>query len=132
MSETLSQQLDVEAGDGHRWQVLGVVPERPRARLLWLPAMGVAAKHYLPFAQAVGARGIAVFIHDWRGNGSSTLRPSRANDWGYRELLQLDLPATEAAIAQHLDGVPRMLGGHSLGGQLACCHLGMTPNAAAT
>jgi predicted alpha/beta hydrolase len=25
-----------------------------------------------------------------------------------------------------------MLGGHSLGGQLACCHLGLTPNAAAT
>ncbi|GAB3091639.1 alpha/beta hydrolase family protein [Lysobacter terrae] len=132
MSEPTLHKLDVEASDGHRWQVLGVIPAQPRARLLWLPAMGVAAKHYLPFAHAVCAQGIAVFIHDWRGNGSSTLRPSRESDWGYRELLQLDLPATEAAIAQQLDGLPRMLGGHSLGGQLACCHLGMTPDAAAT
>ena len=124
------QPLDVEASDGHRWQVLACVPPQPRARLLWLPAMGVAAKHYAPFAQALAQRGVAVFVHDWRGNGSSSLRPSRGSDWGYRELLQLDLPATEAAIAQRLDGLPRIIGGHSLGGQLACCHLGLAPDAA--
>ena len=130
MSEPLPQQmLDVQT-DGHRWQVLAVIPERPQSRLLWLPALGVAAKHYLPFAQALAARGIAVFVHDWRGNGSSNLRPARNSDWGYRELLTLDLPATEAAVTARLDGVPRILGGHSLGGQLACCHLGLAPDRA--
>jgi len=92
--------------------------------------MGVAAKHYLPFAQGLAAAGIAVFIHDWRGNGSSSLRPTRNTDWGYRELLVHDLPASEAMAAQMLDGVPRIVGGHSLGGQLACCHLGMAPESA--
>lgn len=130
MTEFPVQALDVQAGDGHRWQTLAVIPEQPRARLLWLPAMGVAAKHYLPFAQALAARGIAVFVHDWRGNGTSSLRPRRDSDWGYRELLQLDLPATEAAVSARLDGVPRILGGHSLGGQLGCCHLGLVPDSA--
>ncbi|HEV8693091.1 MAG TPA: alpha/beta fold hydrolase, partial [Lysobacter sp.] len=126
----LPQALDVQSGDGHRWQVLAVIPEQPQSRLLWLPALGVAAKHYLPFAQALAARGVAVFVHDWRGNGTSNLRPSRDCDWGYRELLMLDLPATEAAISARLDGVPRILGGHSLGGQLGCCHLGLASDRA--
>jgi len=90
----------------------------------------VAAKHYLPFAQGLAEHGIAVFIHDWRGNGTSSLRPTRSNDWGYRELLTQDLPATEAAIAPHLGDLPRIIGGHSLGGQLACCHLGLAPESA--
>lgn len=122
--------LDVEASDGHRWQTLAVLPSQPRSRLLWLPAMGVAAKHYLPFAHALASRGTAVFVHDWRGNGTSSLRPGRNADWGYRELLMLDLPATEAAMSQHLDGVARLIGGHSLGGQLACCHVGLAPDRA--
>lgn len=130
MSDLAQQKIDVEASDGHRWQLLAIVPERPTARLLWLPAMGVAAKHYAAFAQELARRGIAVFIHDWRGNGSSSLRPSRASDWGYRELLELDLPASEAAMSRMLDGLPRILGGHSLGGQLACCHLGLRPDSA--
>src|ERR1700741_3030056 len=130
MTELPIQALDVQASDGHRWQALAVMPEQPRTRLLWLPAMGVAAKHYLPFAQALAACGVAVFVHDWRGNGTSNLRPSRGSDWGYRELLLLDLPATEAAISARLDGIPRILGGHSLGGQLGCCHLGLAPASA--
>lgn len=131
MTESIAAQtLDVQAADGHRWQLLSVLPKDPDARLLWLPAMGIAAKHYLPFAQALAARKVAVFIHDWRGNGSSSVRPSRDSDWGYRELLALDLPAAEAAISRALEGVPRVLGGHSLGGQLACCHLGIAPASA--
>ncbi|MFC5578514.1 alpha/beta fold hydrolase [Lysobacter niabensis] len=130
MTELPTQKIDVQADDGHRWQVLGVVPPDAHSRLLWLPAMGVAAKHYLPFAQGLAEHGIAVFIHDWRGNGTSSLRPTRSSDWGYRELLTLDLPATEAAIAPHPGNLPRIIGGHSLGGQLACCHLGLAPESA--
>ena len=127
---TAQLELSLRAPDGHAWTVPARVPADARAALLWLPAMGVAARHYLPFADALAARGIAVFVHDWRGNGSSSLRPSRASDWGYRELLALDLPVTEAAVAAQVGNVPRILGGHSLGGQLACCHLGLEPDAA--
>jgi predicted alpha/beta hydrolase len=130
MTELIVESIDAQARDGHRWQLLAVRPEAPRMRLFWLPAMGVAAKHYLSFAQELAARDVAVFIHDWRGNGSSNLRPARNCDWGYRELLVDDLPASEAAINRHMDDLPRIVGGHSLGGQLACCHLAMAPESA--
>jgi len=130
MHELPVQSIDVHADDGHSWQLLAVVPQRPTARLFWLPAMGVAAKHYLTFAQEVAAQGVAVFVQDWRGSGSSSVRPARGVDWGYREVLMHDLPACDAAIARILDGLPRIIGGHSLGGQLACCHLGLAPQSA--
>ncbi|AKC87577.1 alpha/beta fold hydrolase [Pseudoxanthomonas suwonensis] len=117
------------AADGHRWTLQAQVPDRPRARLLWLPALGVAARHYLPLAAALAAHGIATHLHEWRGNGSSSLRPSATHDWGYRELLTLDLPASIAALPA--DGAPLLLGGHSLGGQLACCFAGQHPDAIA-
>lgn len=117
----------VRAGDGHRFCVLQVEPAQPRARLLWLPALGVAARHYLPLAQVLAAAGIAVHLHEWRGNGSSSLRPSRTQDWGYRQILVHDLAASEAAIVEAADtgpATPLIIGGHSLGGQLACLHAG--------
>ncbi len=125
-----ARDLAVVADDGHAWTLLARIPEHARASLLWLPALGVAAKHYLPFADALAARGIAVFLHEMRGNGSSTLRPDRQHDWGYRELLLQDLPASEAAVARTMADTPRLIGGHSLGGQLACCRLGLAPETA--
>ncbi|WP_235972849.1 alpha/beta fold hydrolase [Luteimonas sp. MC1895] len=121
--------MAIEASDGHRFELLTRIPERPRRSLLWLPALGVAARHYLPVADALAARGVAVFLHEWRGHGSSSLRAGRDCDWGYRELLTLDLPASEAAIAAATPGLPRIAGGHSLGGQLAACRLGLDPAA---
>lgn len=118
------------AADGHAWTLPAQLPADARASLLWLPAMGVAARHYQAFAETLAAHGIAVFVHEWRGNGSSSLRAGRGVDWGYRELLTMDLPASEAAVAAAAPGLPRILGGHSLGGQLACCRLGLAPGAA--
>jgi predicted alpha/beta hydrolase len=123
--------LPVGAGDGHRWELLAYVPSQPRAALLWLPALGVAARHYASLAQALAARSIAVFLHEWRGHGSSSLRADHHCDWGYRELLTLDLPASEDAISAVLPSpVKRIIGGHSLGGQLAACRLALAPSSA--
>lgn len=120
-------ELPLEAVDGHRWSLSGWVPARPSSVLLWLPALGVGARHYRPFAGALAARGVAVLVHEWRGSGSSNLRAARETDWGYRQLLELDLPLSEAAVAAALPDLPRIIGGHSLGGQLACCRLGLQP-----
>lgn len=118
--------LPVQAGDGHRWTLIARVPATPVATLLWLPALGIAARHYLPFADALAASGVAVFVHEWRGHGSSSLRAGHGQDWGYRQLLTLDIPASEAAIVAHVPDVERIVGGHSLGGQLAACYAGLT------
>lgn len=119
--------IAIEAGDGHRFELLAVVPDGARRSLLWLPALGVAARHYLPLAQALADHGVAVFLHEWRGHGSSSVRAARDCSWGYRELLQLDLAASEAAVEAAAPGLARIAGGHSLGGQLAACRTGMGP-----
>src|SRR5690606_3305678 len=120
----------LEAADGHRWQLHACVPDKPDAALLWLPALGVGARHYLPFAQTLAARGVATFLHEWRGAGSSSLRAGHDCDWGYRELLELDIAASAEAMRRNLPGLPTVVGGHSLGGQLACCYLALAPEAA--
>jgi predicted alpha/beta hydrolase len=89
------------------------------AALLWVPALGVAARHYEPFALALTARGIAVAVHEWRGIGSSDRRAGRHANWGYRELLTDDLPTSLGALRDAVPSVPLFVGGHSLGGQLA-------------
>ncbi len=119
----------IEAADGHRFELLAQIPSQPTSALLWLPALGVAARHYQPFAEALAARGVAVFLHEWRGHGSSSLRAGSTANWGYRELLEYDLPAAERAMRETLPYLPLQLGGHSLGGQLACCHAGLQPAA---
>jgi len=119
--------LTLTAADGHRWTLLHRIPAQPRASLLWLPALGVAARHYLPFAEALQARGVAVFLHEARGHGSSSWRASRAVDWGYKQLLELDLPVSLQAVRETVHAPSQLIGGHSLGGQLACCLAALTP-----
>lgn len=122
--------IALEGADGHRWTLIGHAPALPRAVLLWLPAMGVAARHYLPFAEALAGHGIAAFLHEWRGHGSSSVRAARGNNWGYRELLEQDIPRSEREAFSRF-GVPRLIGGHSLGGQLAACRLALSRHDAA-
>lgn len=125
-----AREIAVEAADGHQFQLLARIPAAPSRSVLWLPALGIAARHYLPLAEALAAREVAVFVHEWRGHGSSRLRAGRACDWGYRELLLHDIPASADAVAHASPAVPSAIGGHSLGGQLACCHLALRPHAA--
>ena len=121
--------LPVETGDGHRAELIARIPDAARARLLWLPGMGLPARQFIPFAEALAGRGVAVFLLEWRGIGSSNLRAGGGNDWGYRELLA-DILASEAVAEAQAPGLRRILGGHSLGGQLSCCWLGLRPDAA--
>jgi predicted alpha/beta hydrolase len=119
------REIPVAAGDGHRWELIATLPDAPDAALLWLPALGVPARHYQPLADALAARGIAVFLHEWRGIGSSNLRAGRECDWGYREILRQDLPSSHAALAAHVAAGRAVIGGHSIGAQFAACYLGL-------
>lgn len=120
--------LRVRARDGAQADLHLVLPEGPFDRVLyWLPALGVAARNYLPYARALAARGIGLALHEWRGAGSSDRRASRRADWGYRELLLDDLPAGLAMLRGRFPGAGVMLGGHSLGGQLAVLYAALQP-----
>lgn len=125
-----ARETALQSVDGHAWTNLAVTPDAACAGLIWLPALGVPAAKYLGFAEALAGQGLATVIHEWRGTGSSSLRASRRHDWGYRELLLTDIPASIAhASAGPLAG-PWLIGGHSLGGQLAAMSLALAPQSA--
>lgn len=115
--------LAIERPDGHRFELIHVVAESPRRSLFFVPGMGLSARLFIPFAQSLAGIGVETFIHEWRGNGSSNWRAARDRDWGYAELLG-DLAAARDAlrVERHL------LGGHSLGAQLACLSAAAQPD----
>ncbi len=110
----------VEAGDGHRFELIDVCPDRVVRTLLLLPGMGISARRYIAFARRLAGRGTRVLIHEWRGIGSSSARARRSVNWCYRELIEIDLDASVAAAVQLSESDPIWLAGHSLGSQLAC------------
>lgn len=125
VAETSVRVVAADAAAAELWQA---IPAQPvREVLVWLPALGVAARNYQPFARDLAARGIAVALHEWRGLGSSDRRAGRQSDWGYRELLALDLPATLAATRAAFPQARLWLGGHSLGGQIAALRAALDP-----
>ncbi|OOG40817.1 alpha/beta fold hydrolase [Rhodanobacter sp. C05] len=120
--------IPVSVDDGSRFELLCVHPAGAWHQLLyWLPAMGMPARHYLPLAEALAARGVAVVVHEWRGIGSSNRRAGRRDDWGYRELLADDLPTALAAVRARWPQAACWLGGHSLGGQLGSVYASLHP-----
>ncbi|RZA11144.1 MAG: hypothetical protein EOP93_23855, partial [Lysobacteraceae bacterium] len=61
--------LPVRGDDGHQAELIARIPDAPRARLLWLAGMGLPARQFIPLADALAERGVAVFLHEWRGIG---------------------------------------------------------------
>lgn len=107
--------------DQHSFELIHVGSDQPQWRLLMVPAMGISARNYIAFAKQLAPLGAEVFIHEWRGLGSSNLRASRTCDWGYRELL-MDLETSLDTMKLETHGAvdaPLVVAGHSLGSQLA-------------
>lgn len=81
------------------------------------------------FAAHLAARGLDVFVVDWRGHGGS--RPPEAGvdrfgDWSFDDLVELDLPAALAGVATAAGVAARDVAilGHSLGGLVTLAALG--------
>jgi predicted alpha/beta hydrolase len=69
-------------------------------------------------AQACAANGWRTIAFDFRGHGESTL-PKGAPEWGYDDLVRLDLPAVVDCARARSEGKPVVVVGHSLGGHVA-------------
>ncbi len=117
----------VRADDGHRFELIHVPAEAPSQTVYFLPGMGLSARHYIDFGQALAENGIEVFIHEWRGIGSSNVRAARICDWGYRELLEMDLDIALAAACKQSGQDRVIIAGHSLGSQFACMLAALKP-----
>lgn len=119
----MSARWTVEASDGHTFELLVEAPDEPVAGVLFVCALGVEASYYTPFAKALSREGVLVAMCDLRGNGTSSVRPRRGVDFGYREIVELDIPAAVRVVREKTPVIPLYLGGHSLGGQLAMLHV---------
>jgi len=58
-----------------------------------------------------------------RGNGNSSVRAGRASDFGYKELVEYDLPAAIECLKSKCPDKKIVLLGHSLGGQVSVLYL---------
>ena len=94
---------------------------------LVFPAMGVEASYYEPFATALAELGYTVITADLRGLGHSSVRPSKAVDYGYQQMLELDYRGIFDEVEARFPGRARYVIGHSLGGQLAALFLSRYP-----
>ncbi|MCE1178098.1 MAG: alpha/beta fold hydrolase [Micrococcales bacterium] len=90
--------------------------------LLFLPAMGTPAGFYRRFAGELSAAGVWPMVGDLRGTGASRPLASRSAAYGYAALAA-DVDVLLAEVARRAPGRAVVLGGHSLGGQMAAIHL---------
>lgn len=127
------REIRVDAGDGTSFGATIFEPDedagRPAQRqvLVLGPAMGVRATYYRPLAEAWRDRGHPAVTFDLRGIGTSSVRAGRRVDFGYREVVEVDLPAVLEAVGREFPGRPIVFQGHSLSGQLACLHASRWP-----
>lgn len=120
-----------ERADGTRAQLLTVraAMESSHTKVIaCLPAMGVEAAYYRPLLAALSEAGMHAAAVDHRGHGTCSVRPSRKSDFGYHEMVQVDLPAALAALKKAFPGKPVYLLGHSLGGQMASLYASLHPD----
>ena len=124
------------AADGVRLRVMIAQPSRrPRALVAILPGRTEWIEKYGRVAAALVARGHAVVVPDWRGQGLSD-RVARNRPVGHvRDFAeyQTDLAAVLAAARDAVGPLPLLLVSHSMGGTIALRALasGLTARAAA-
>ncbi|CAI7977094.1 Alpha/beta hydrolase [Frankia sp. Hr75.2] len=122
------EKVPVPVSSGITLMVRAMAQPDPMAPVvLLLPAMALKAKFYLPMARALFAAGLSVATLDQRGYGESTPGLREQPNFGYRELIEVDMPAAVGAVRARFPGAPLYLFGHSLGGQLALFHAAAAP-----
>lgn len=114
------EAIRVETGDGVVFTLRVLPAARPEAPVvLILPAMAMKAKHYLALATSLHEQGLSVVTTDLRAQGEALPPLGEHTDFGYREMIETDLPALVRAVRERFPQAPVHLFGHSLGGQLA-------------
>lgn len=99
-----------------------------RGSVIFMAALGIAARYYVPLAEALHDMGLNVLLIEQRGHGDSALRPSRQVDFGFREALEDELPLSIDWVRARAPALPLYLMGHSLGGHYAAITAGRMPD----
>ena len=90
-----------------------------RGRIVLLPGFRESIEKYFEAAEEFRAKGLEVWMMDWRGQGGSERylpNPEKAHHEGYDEQIKTLHQLTQKVIPQ--DGKPLMMLAHSMGGHL--------------
>lgn len=82
--------------------------------------MGVYASYYEPLGHALAEAGHLAITADLRGNGQSSVRPSKKVDFSYTDVLNQEYNSVLNHVSKTYPDKKVFLFGHSLGGQLSC------------
>ncbi|MFE3279644.1 alpha/beta fold hydrolase [Nocardia sp. NPDC059239] len=117
---TTRESLRVQTADRVCFTVVFLRVQRWDAPVVVIvPVMAMKAKNYYSLAKALRAQGLSVATCDLRVHGEATAKLGERTDFGYREMIEIDLPAIVAAVEERFPCAPMHLFGHSLGGRLA-------------
>ena len=122
-----NDRVKLQNKDGSTTEINIYLGEKQNAVAVVLPAMGVFAKYYKTLAEELAANGLVTVLADLRGNDTSSVRPKRGVDFGYTELLHLDIDTIVSYVHEQFTRKPIYLFGHSLGGQLSCLYASKNP-----
>jgi predicted alpha/beta hydrolase len=94
----------------------------------FLPALGAGVEFYRPMAEAWAGLGYRVATVELRGGKQSSIKDVRAHNFGYNEVLNVDLASIVPTLRAEAAGRPFLLAGHSLGGQFALLYASRHPS----
>jgi predicted alpha/beta hydrolase len=90
--------------------------------ILFLPALGVSIDYYKSLAELWSQRSFAIALVESRSMRYSLIEDVKLENFGYKEVLDVDLATIIPALCQRRPNLPVWLCGHSLGGQFALLH----------
>ncbi len=125
VQEIIEEKIDVFAEDGVSSSITVFEPQGGSSLpvITCFPAMGVNAEYYRTLAHSLAKEGFIVVTADLRGIGSSSVRASKQNNFGYFEMIHYDWSAIIKAVKNKFPKNKMFILGHSLGGQLSSLYL---------
>ncbi|HSN92479.1 MAG TPA: alpha/beta fold hydrolase, partial [Anaeromyxobacteraceae bacterium] len=127
------EPFETVCGDGWRLRGEWVLPADPCAVAIVGHAMLVDRRTLdrprgRGLVSVLAARDIAVLWPDLRGHGQSGPSASEGGDWGYDDLVEMDVPALVRTAQARFRGIPVYAVGHSLFGHVSLAYAARHPS----
>jgi len=122
-----TQQVELPDGSHTVVEWFGNAVSSAKGLVVFLPALGVNVQYYRGFAAAWADRGYRVATVEMRGMKQSSVRDVKRENFGYNEVLNIDLATLIPVLIQGHEARPVYLAGHSLGAQFALLHASRYP-----
>lgn len=111
-----AEPLTLTTGDGAVLSAYRYPSENPQATVVIASAMGVPQSYYRHFAAFLVEHGYQALTFDYRGMGESGPGNAKASDARLLDWGRQDLPTALAWAREQ--GLPALMAGHSVGGQI--------------